>query len=89
MRRPTILILCGILLGCAATAVVTKPAGVAAAAVASVEQYCTTTRDFNNVGAVDQMVQNAGRDGWALIGVYRATPLGARHEDYLCFRRAP
>jgi hypothetical protein len=54
----------------------------------SVDQYCTSTGDFNNIEAVDQMVRRAGSDGWTLVGVYRATQVGATHEDYVCFRRA-
>src|SRR5260370_6693796 len=54
MPRPSILVVCGILLGCAATAVITKPAGqVVAAASVPIDQYCTSTGDYNNIGAVD------------------------------------
>jgi hypothetical protein len=88
MHRPTILVLCGILLGCAATAVGTKHVGkVARAAPGSIEQRCTSTDDYNNVVALDRMVKAAGHDGWALIGVYRAANIGVKHEDYVCFRR--
>jgi hypothetical protein len=88
MPKSSVLVLCGVVLGCAATAVVTRPAGRSAhAAGGSVAQYCTSTGDFNNVQALDDLVKTAGRDGWELVGVYRPAALGATHEDYVCFRR--
>ena len=87
-KRNVVLVLCGILLGCAAETVV-HHAGrdTVRAAAGAVDQYCTSTGDFNNVEALNTLVVNAGRKGWSLIGVYRPAPMGATHEDYVCFQR--
>jgi hypothetical protein len=87
LKRNALLVLCGILLGCAAETVMRRTSADSALAATAVDQYCTTTHDFNNVEALDTLVGNAGRKGWALVGVYRALPMGATHEDYVCFRR--
>jgi hypothetical protein len=88
LKRNALLVVAGILLGCAAESVVHQTGGGRVRAAANaVDQYCTTTHDFNNVEALDTLVTNAGRKGWALIGVYRPAPMGATHEDYVCFRR--
>ena len=51
------------------------------------QQYCTTSGDFNNVEALNTLVKRAGAQGWELIGVYRPAQLGATYEDYVCFHR--
>jgi hypothetical protein len=81
------LVLCGILLGCAAQTVVGDSGYGTARAAAPVNQYCTTTGDYNEVGKLDSLVKQAGRDGWTLVGVYRPAALGSTIEDYVCFRR--
>jgi hypothetical protein len=88
LKRNALLVLCGILLGCAADSVVQsiRTDRVRAAGTA-VDQYCTTTGDFNNIEELNSLVVGAGKKGWALVGVYRAPPMGATHEDYVCFRR--
>jgi hypothetical protein len=87
--RASLLILLGIVVGCAAGAVVQSPLGTgrATAAAGVVEQYCTDTGQYNDVAAVDQLVRKAGQAGWQLIGVYRANPLGMARTDYVCFYR--
>jgi hypothetical protein len=88
LKRNAVLVLCGILLGCAAEQVVGRMhANGVRAAGTIVYQYCTTTGDFNNVERLNSMVDSAGQKGWGLVGVYRALPMGATHEDYVCFRR--
>jgi hypothetical protein len=86
--KPTLLVLAGILIGCAAAAVGTRSQADSAHAQATpvVLQYCTTTGDFNNIELVDDMVRKAGQAGWELIGVYRPAHLGATVQDYVCFR---
>lgn len=88
--KSTFLLLSGIFIGCAAATVSTlAPSSRASAAAApgAVEQYCTSTGDFNNVKALDSAVKQAGLAGWELIGVYRPSPVGSTYEDYICFRR--
>ena len=87
--KGSILVLLGLVLGCAVGAVGLAPSTTVgqARAAASVEQYCTDTADFNNTATLDSMVRKAGYDGWELVGVYRPTQLGATHVDYVCFRR--
>jgi hypothetical protein len=88
--KPALLVLTGIALGCSAAAVTRLSANrPARAANAAVEQYCTTSGDYNNIKAVNTLVKQAGERGWELIGVYRPHHLGASYEDYVCFRRAP
>jgi hypothetical protein len=84
--KPTVLVLTGILIGCA-TAAVTRSSAPPARAAGAVEQYCTTSGDFNNIAAVNDVVKRAGEKGWELIGVYRPVQLGATFEDYVCFHR--
>ena len=90
MTKSALLILTGILVGCAAATVAT-PTGPRspklASAAGAVQQYCVGSKNFNSVEAVDRIVRKAGEDGWSLVGVYRATPMGMSHEDYICFKR--
>ena len=88
LKRNGLLVLCGILLGCAAESVIHgSRANTARAAGNAVDQYCTTTGDFNNIEALNSLVEGAGRKGWTLVGVYRPAAMGATHEDYVCFQR--
>jgi hypothetical protein len=84
--KAILFVLSGIAVGCAA-ATVSRSASTPARAAEVVQQYCTTSGDYNNVQAVDDLVKRAGREGWELVGVYRAAPLGATREDYVCFKR--
>ena len=87
-KRNAVLVLCGIVLGCAAESVVRRTGtDTVRAAGTAVDQYCATTGDFNNVAALNEMVVSAGKKGWGLVGVYRPAQLGATHQDYVCFRR--
>ena len=87
--KASVLVLLGIALGCAVGAVgLAPPGGVGHAANASVAQYCTDTGDYNNTQAVDDVVRKAGKQGWELVGVYRAPGnTGVSHVDYVCFRQ--
>jgi hypothetical protein len=88
LKRNVLLAVCGILVGCAAESVMHGiRADTARAAGTAVDQYCTTTGDFNNVEALNSLVVGAGKKGWSLVGVYRPAPIGATHEDYVCFQR--
>jgi hypothetical protein len=89
-------VLMGIILGAGAAAVValTPAASVGQTAgtpppghLLAIAQYCTDTGDYNNTGALDGLVRKAGAQGWELIGVYRAAPMGATKVDYVCFKR--
>jgi len=85
-----VLVLMGIALGCAAGAAGLGPSvsvGQSAGGAQAVQQYCTDTGDFNDTKALDEIVRRAGADGWELVTVARATPMGATHTDYVCFRR--
>jgi hypothetical protein len=81
------LVLCGILLGCAAQSVVGDSRHGTAHAAGPVNQYCTTTGDYNDAAKLDALVKQAGRDGWTLVGVYRPAAVGSTFEDYVCFRQ--
>jgi len=88
--RASLLVLFGIALGCAASAVGLGPSpslGQGTQTWAQVSQYCTDTGDFNNTNALNDLVKRAGDAGWELVGVYRPAPLGMTHADYVCFRR--
>ena len=88
VRRNVILVLCGILVGCAAGLLAQSiHPNSARAAGAVVDQYCTTTGDYNSIERLNSLVVGAGKKGWALVGVYRPAPLGTTREDYVCFRR--
>jgi hypothetical protein len=76
----------GIVVGCAA-ATVSRSVSTPARAAGAVQQYCTSSGDWNNVQAVDQLVRRAGHEGWELVGVYRGAAQGVNREDYVCFRR--
>jgi hypothetical protein len=86
--KPVVLVFAGIVIGCATAAVVRPgPEAPAHAAAGAVEQYCATSGDVNDIEAVDNLVKRAAQKGWELVGVYRPTPVGVVHEDYVCFRR--
>jgi hypothetical protein len=87
--KASVLALVGIVVGCAAGAVGLAPTPTRAqiAAPVAIMQYCTDTGDFNDTGALDRLVRQAGKEGWELIGVYRPSAVGATHLDYVCFRR--
>jgi hypothetical protein len=88
--RASLLVLIGIVVGCAAGTVAQLPSagGRRATAAGAVEQYCTDTGEYNDTAALDALVRKAGAAGWELIGVYRPDKLGATWADYVCFRRA-
>jgi hypothetical protein len=87
MMKNGVLVLCGILLGCAAQSAIGSSRLGTARAAGPVDQYCTSTGDYNDVGKLDSLVKQAGQSGWALVGVYRPAAVGATLEDYACFRR--
>ena len=84
--KSAVLVLSGIALGCAAAAVVPQLHGKSAVAAGEVEQYCTSTNDYNNVEALNITVKNAAKKGWELVGVYRPG-VGGTLYDYVCFKR--
>jgi hypothetical protein len=86
-KKNAVLVLCGVLLGCGAESIVTELHHGTAHAAGSVEQYCATTGDYNDIGKLNTIVKQAGGNGWTLVGVYRPPPLGSTFEDYVCFRR--
>lgn len=86
MIKNSVLVLCGVLLGCAAQSVVGDSRHGTAHAAGPVNQYCTTTGDYNDAAKLDTLVKQAGRDGWTLVGVYRPAAVGSTFEDYVCFR---
>jgi hypothetical protein len=86
--KASVLVLLGVVVGCAAGAVGLAPTATRAQpAPGAIAQYCTDTGDFNDTEALDRLVRQAGKEGWELIGVYRPSPVGATHLDYVCFRR--
>jgi hypothetical protein len=87
MIKNGVLVLCGILLGCAAQSAIGSSRLGTARAAGPVDQYCTSTGDYNDVGKLDSLVKQAGQSGWALVGVYRPAAVGTTYEDYACFRR--
>lgn len=87
--KASVLVLVGLVVGCAAGAVGVglAPTQAQTAGPVAIMQYCTDTGDFNDTEALDRLVRQAGKEGWELIGVYRPSPVGATHLDYVCFRR--
>ena len=85
--KASVLVLVGLVVGCAAGAVGLGPTRAQTAPAVPIAQYCTDTGDYNDTGALDRLVRQAGQEGWELIGVYRPSPMGATHLDYVCFRR--
>ena len=89
--KGSVLVLIGIALGCAAGAAGVVPrmsVGQSASGGPAVQQFCTSTGQYNHIDALDEIVRRAGTGGWELVTVARPTPLGATHSDYVCFRRA-
>jgi hypothetical protein len=86
--KPVVLVLAGIVLGCAAATVAPQLPRQAAVAAGEteVQQYCTSTNDYNNVEALNITVKNAAKKGWELVGVYRPG-VGGTLYDYVCFKR--
>ena len=87
MKKNAVLVVCGIFLGCGAGSLGGEFHYGTARAAGAVDQYCATTGDYNNIRKLNDLVKQAGSNGWALVGVYRPTPIGATVEDYVCFRR--